>query len=500
MEHFLKERFSEGYNFLPYLYFMKHFTFLLVVCLSTTTFGQSNLFWSQPMVVSTQQNVFRPRIDLVNGNIPVIVWGHSSDRGIYFSKEIFGNFTGPQLINPAREAFLADWTGPEIAASGDTIYVVFSSYPGSASESYLIRSFNGGNSFSDTIRVDSLSLGEMSRFPSVAIRPGGNPVINYMIYAPTGEEYATVQSFDGGTSFLPKKIASAIAPGSVCDCCPAQPVVDGDRQVLLFRNNDNNKRNIWAALSTDEGSTFSLSKDIDQTDWIINACPSTGPDGFIHNDTIWTVWASAADGKRKVYFSSSSMNDLTMTSRKTIFDMSASGSQQNFPRIAGHGDTIGVVWQHLTAGKSIILFSYSVSGFAGIGATIDTVSTVALGQINPDIAFANGVFHITFTDFYNGHIIYRKAGFLPVGITETKQEQVISIFPNPASDKITVSLDESSGQATIAVYNILGVKVFEERMYGNSKVIQTDKFEKGTFFVKVMVNGKEEYVKQVQLH
>ena len=475
---------------------MKLFSFILIFILSANVFAQTDLFWSEPTIVSAQQNVFRPRIDLVNGDIPVIVWGNSSDRRIYFSKELSGIFTGAQPINLSREAFIADWTGPEMAASGDTIYVVFSSYPGSASESYLIRSFDAGNTFSDTIRVDSLASGEMSRFPSVAIRPGGNPVVNYMIYAPSGEEYAITQSPDGGNSFLPKKIVSMIAPGSVCDCCPAQPVVDGNRQVLLFRNNDNNKRNIWAAISTDDGATFNLSKDIDQTDWIINACPSTGPDGHISGDTIWAVWASAADGKRKIYISSSVMNDLAMTARKTIFDMSASGSQQNFPRIAGSGDTIGVVWQHLTAGKSIILFSYSASGFAGIGNKIDTVSTVALGQINPDITFANGVFHITFTDSYNDHIIYRKAGFQPVGIAESKPEQLISIYPNPASDKIIISSGDV-GQTTITVYNILGVKMIEEELNGNSKAIDTSTLPKGIYFVQITIDGKREFVKQV---
>ncbi|MBK8612856.1 MAG: hypothetical protein IPN85_05080 [Flavobacteriales bacterium] len=64
------------------------------------------------------------------------------------------------------------------------------------------------------------------------------------------------------------------------------------------------------------------------------------------------------------------------------------------PRIAGSGDTLGVVWQQIGNGQSEILFSWSVTGPCGPGRS-DTVNVDLPGsQRTPDIAYANGSFHI----------------------------------------------------------------------------------------------------------
>ena len=52
----------------------------------------------------------------------------------------------------------SSWDGPEIAAKGDTVYLVFASTATTQESIMLIRSFDGGNSFSDTIQDDTERL------------------------------------------------------------------------------------------------------------------------------------------------------------------------------------------------------------------------------------------------------------------------------------------------------------------------------------------------------
>ena len=53
---------------------------------------------------------------------------------------------------------------------------------------------------------------------------------------------------------------------------------------IAFRNNDNNLRDIWLTRSTDGGDSFSSAFDVDETDWIVSACPSNGPHFAIVDD------------------------------------------------------------------------------------------------------------------------------------------------------------------------------------------------------------------------
>ena len=70
----------------------------------------------------------------------------------------------------------------EIAAKGDTVYVVFTSAATTQSSIMLIKSFDGGVSFSDTIRVSENDPSHKFRMGNVRIDKNGNPVVNYMQY------------------------------------------------------------------------------------------------------------------------------------------------------------------------------------------------------------------------------------------------------------------------------------------------------------------------------
>jgi hypothetical protein len=109
--------------------------------------------------------------------------------------------------------------------------------------------------------------------------------------------------------------------------------------------------------------------------------------------------------------------------------------QQNLPRIAGQGDTLAVVWQQTMGGQTEILFSWSVSGIEGLSAP-DTVNVDLAGvQRTPDIAYADGSFHIVWGEVTGSRVRYRKATLTSdVAVAELASTGAVNAWPNPATD------------------------------------------------------------------
>jgi len=62
------------------------------------------------------------------------------------------------------------------------------------------------------------------------------------------------------------------------------------------------------------------------------------------------------------------------------------------------------------------------------------------------------------------------------------------MFPNPANSHITISLPNTIQKATITISNMLGQKVYSEKIsdnYNNIYIINTHSFKTGIYFVTV---------------
>ena len=61
-------------------------------------------------------------------------------------------------------------------------------------------------------------------------------------------------------------------------------IVNDEDICLLFRNNENNKRNSHIAKSNNNGVSFDFVNDIDDFDWIFNVCPASTTNGVVYGD------------------------------------------------------------------------------------------------------------------------------------------------------------------------------------------------------------------------
>ena len=273
---------------------------------------------------------------------------------------------------------------------------------------------------------------------------------------------------NGGQSYLDDVNASEIAPGEVCDCCPAALLSEGQRQVAMFRNNDNNLRDLWVTISNDNGADFDTGDDMDPNNWMINSCPSTGPDGYMNGDTLYTVWMSAGQGASRVYMSSVYLPTGTLGATYEVASDPITSTNHNYPRVAGEGQIMGVVYQQSASGNVNCAMTISTDGGNSFSQPFYLHDETFGTQRNPDVTYANGKFHVVFEDVAAGSVIYRTVSLPGVGVEEAGE-----LAMRTWSVDRTIHLEiDASGAQEISVVNAIGQNVANRIITGRASTIQ----------------------------
>jgi hypothetical protein len=386
--------------------------------------AQSLNFGNTFTISSGADGYGRPRIALIN-NQPIIIWRKdSSPKTIRASKWDGTSFSMPYDITAAG-VLPSSWDGPEIAAKGDTVYLVFASTATTQESIMLIRSFDGGNTFSDTIRVSENNPAHKYRMGNIKIDKDGHPIVSYMQYLLnfTEPKQMVNRSINHGDSFIGSIEGSESAPGEPCDCCKSSLILDNNDIYLLFRNNINNERNSYISKSTDGGQTFNLVADLDDYDWNVNGCPATGPLGVVNGDSLLIVRRSGASGNDEIVYSNSNKLDLNYSYNRNIDPIA--GKIQDYPDLTLNGDTIFIAWQDNRNNIPDCFFSYSTNGTENLSlGNIFTDSLVFGAKLNPDLVFKNKNIHLVYNDNGSNSIKYVRGSFDNISyIYEQQSEQ-----------------------------------------------------------------------------
>ena len=394
--------------------------FFLVLC-PILSFSQLN--FNNHITVSSGNDGFgRPRIALDANNDPIVIFRNNSfPKTIKIAKWTGNNFGVPyDIINPGLNPSSQD--GPEVATKGDTIYVVFTSSATTYSSIMMIRSFDGGLTFSDTIRVSDNNSPQICRMGHITIDQQGHPIISYMKNSIdfSKSDQIVRTSNDYGLTFNPPANATLNIPDDPCDCCKASLVVDSNNIFVLFRNNENNVRNTYISKSSNYGVSFETFNEIDDYDWILNSCPSSLSNGIVSKDSIIIVKKSGASGNNEVVVNSVSTSTLDYTYNKNIDEIP--NIDQRFPEISISGDSIFIVWQDNRNGLENCYLSYSLNGIKNLSKGISFTDSTNIGsKYNPHLIFKNNKLHLVYIDFVSSSIKYVKGYF--TNITSVFEEK-----------------------------------------------------------------------------
>ncbi len=297
-----------------------------------------------------------------------------------------------------------------------------------------MSSFNGGASFNDPVRVDHIS-DSISRFPVVTTDATGNPIVGFMKFNLTfgDSRWVVTKSSDYGNTFTTDVKASGWGDSDeVCDCCPGAIISSGNTTAMLYRDNNSNIRDIWTGISNNNATTFPSGFEIDNNNWMVMSCPSSGPDGVIIGDTLYSTFMSSGSGNYRAYLSKSSISTGAVSSMTHLTGTIIGLSQQNYPRIASDGTAMAIVWKQTVSGAAQlpILFTNDIAN--GFPASYDTVDLDYI--TNADVAMSNGKLFVVWQDDESGTVKYRSGTYTQIstGINEVMENYFLFILtPQP---------------------------------------------------------------------
>ena len=379
--------------------------FLLII--PSLSFSQ-NLIWSQPIEVASGVSAsLRPRIALDIHDNPIVIFAQNANPNQLYKTKFNNNAFEPIVNLATASPYVSSAAGPEIAFADDIIYISFEDENEGV---YMLKSINGGNTFSDTVRVDNVH--NKAVLPNVNIKSDFNPLLSFTRVNSSWTQINQVvsNSIDGGQTFLQDVSASVITPNQPCECCFSKVVSEGNTQVSIFRNNDNNVRNFYASVSNDGGQSFSDYLEIDLLDWNLNACPDAGPDAYLKNGKLFITYRSGSLGPNRVFVARVDLNSLSVEQVTPVDEALSSSMSQKYPDIAGDESNVGVVWMDNRSMLNDCFFSYSTDGFDSWSTPLFISDSSLMVQfVEPDVAYRNNKFHFVYRNQNQNIILYRTA-------------------------------------------------------------------------------------------
>lgn len=468
------------------------FATILLLCFQIVAFSQTGITWqgTGDIAFSSFDNE-HPRIVMDRYGNPMVIWGKHNTQSVFFSKWNGTAFTAPVQLNPpGLYIATASWMGPDIASHGDTLYVVVKRMPETSDTSriFIISSFDGGLNFNAPAELAFIG-DSISRFPTVTTDAAGNPIVGFMKFDSMflDSRWAVTRSDDFGATFNTDVKASGWGGSAeVCDCCPGALVSSGDTTVMLYRNNNNNVRDIWAGISVDNSATFSSGFFVDNNNWMVMMCPSSGPNGVIINDTLYSVFMNGDFGY-KTFLSKTHLASGTLSSMNMLANP-AGLTIQNYPRIDSYGNAAGIVWQQAVTGSLELVVRFTNNITSGISAAYDTV---ALNDItNADIAVSSDKIFIVWQDDNTGTVKYRYGSYQPfnTGISENPDSE-IRIYPNPFENKFTIRVPENMKAEQLIIYDSKGAVCYNKSLTGETTV-DGSFMKHGIYVVKIIADSE----------
>jgi hypothetical protein len=467
-----------------------------LLLLLTIAVCNAQLVISEPQQVAFQNpwGNIRPRIALDENNSPLVIWNNTDSMAVYFSKNNGAGFTYPIRINPSHVHCISyDWGGPDIVSFNNKSYVVYQSFGTPMyGPIYLQKSDDNANSWSDSIAVDAPDSTGDVWLPALGVdSETGGPIVAYMqLTNEAGHEWYIKRSTNGEV-FSAELPISIDAAGPACDCCPASIATNTYAEAIVFRNNDNNLRDIHAAYSTSILEQDPTPLDVDTTDWVLNACPASGPSACWNGTSLTTAFRTKFENHTRVFASSYDTGTGELIT-KQLYPQTGS-MQQNYPIVAGSNNVIGIVWEQIEVTQRNIYFTYSTSGFDGLGETIINLTENMEGnQMRPHMAFDGSTFHIVFSDSGIGSVQYLQVN-IATGIENALElPSTVTLWPNPAQEFINLrfgGLGELENYQ-LTLYNSCGKIIFETSATNkNDFVLSTSQLQSGIYHLHAVANS-----------
>jgi len=485
----------ESYFFL-YWYMKNILSALFVLLLVAKSIAQQPEFLQTIEVCNS--SVFgglRPRITLVHDSIPVISFNRAgADPAVFVSRYSGGAFSAPlRISSPGTLPLSSTVNSAEIKSAGDTVFLLYAEHTAEASIS-IRRSLDGGLSFPDSFCVASYPSNHVE-FPELTLLSGGNPVVAYIFsdLNMINTEIRAAYSTNGGAVFTSSTGITGLLPGQPCECCPIAVEKAGNSVFIGYRNNISNEREFYLLQSNDGAQSFTGFVAIDDYEWIINTCPTNGIDLLPMGDSLHTAFASKPGGTVQI-FHRGVHHTGTNIGTVGLNENSPPAQNMSYSVLAGANDTLFLAWQDTRSGSTDVYFSFRTPGQSGFSQAFAANDPVAGVQRTIDMAYANGLLHIVYTDLTNQKVIYRKARLTNTTSAEEIPGPNFQLTYINQEQSIRISNDKERIK-NVLIYTISGS--VSQEIKGNNQQeinISTKELIPGIYLAKLLTESGREVV------
>jgi len=320
-----------------------------------------------------------------SGDTVHVVWWDNKmgNAAIYYRHSFDGGTTWSGITILPGATSLADY--PSIAVTGSTVHVTFRDQTGGLYRSYYMRSTDAGITWSNPV-----SLGVYYFWPSVACE-GSNVFVGLNSSATGNTEIWLRRSTDNGNTW-DSAIQISHAPGRSED----QGITVSDGYVYLVWNDNRDSANgapimqaYWRR-STDNGMTWGAEA-------ALNHPPTGSYFPFIRaqGPNVDFVWGDRR-GTFQAYYKHSSDHGATWSSEQML---SSGSGTAGYPNTSRDGANVHVVWSYFNGGT---MYRHSSDG----GTTWDPAVIIADSQYRTSFSFIESTptaQHVIWVDSRDGH-------------------------------------------------------------------------------------------------
>jgi len=411
---------------------MKTIITLGVFCLAlSTVVAQPTITWESPIDVSSEEFGNKcTRIALNQAGNPMVLHGKTGDNaGLYLSIMEDGIFGDPiQIVSETNIYLVGESEGPRMAVYENRVAVSYQIFGQWATGAFVVISEDDGHTWGEPYAI-APNATEDHFMPHVAFNDEGLPWVALKLGVNPTEE--GILHFNSALDSFDPAISGSIATPGVCECCPSNAFGHEGMYYNVVRTNGDNVRDFWLTASSD-GVNWSNAIDIDETDWVINACPASGTSSTVMEDgTLISAYMSAPNGSR-VYWSSVDLSAFTFLETGQIDP--GNTSSENHPSISSSGEWLVATWERNSGGYNVMV-AISDAGPQALEMSVVNVTEDLSGHNRyPSVVYDGEYIHLAYQNAMNGVVHYLKGE-----ISGSSQVEGVELEENPW----TISSNES---------------------------------------------------------
>jgi BNR repeat-like domain len=172
---------------------------------------------------------------------------------------------------------------------------------GRSSNIVFCVSKDGGSTWTTPVSVDSDPKQGITRgFFDAVVLPNDEIAVAYLkdvANSTKHEERDLRMVVTKNGAFQPEKVIDPV----VCDCCPINMLIDTNGALsIVYRDNNDDIRDMAKMISTDNAETFSKSQILHDDQWKISGCPHSGAVSSSSGKGALFAWFSGADKEKGI--------------------------------------------------------------------------------------------------------------------------------------------------------------------------------------------------------